>query len=172
MGMGAALRTAVGLGAYVVGAVTGLTYARFLGLRAAADRALYLGSLDDADRLARELLDLATDYSEDWHHGNALHHGNLIRGRIALKQGDTDEAVGFLRAAGKTPGSPQLNSFGPNMLLAKELIEAGQRDAVLEYFEDCKAFWTGVERGRTTLDDWATEVREGRSPDFGPSLIF
>jgi len=111
-----AMRTAVGLGAYTVGAATGLTYPRFLGLRAAADRALNLGNLDDADRLARELLDLAAAYDQDWYHGNALHHGNLLRGRAALKRGDTKSAGAFLTEAAKTPGSPQLNSFGPNLV--------------------------------------------------------
>lgn len=176
-----AMRTAAGLGAYMVGAVTGLTYPRFLGLRAAADRALNLGNLDDADRLARELLDLAAAYDRDFYHGNALHHGNLLRGRVALKRGDTGGAGDFLRAAAKTPGSPQLSTFGPNMLLAKELVEAGEREVVLEYLEDCKAFWKTAARVATpdgamspaaALDVWAVAVREGRMPDFGPNLVY
>jgi len=175
-----AMRTAVGLGAYMVGAATGLTYPRFLGLRAAADRALNLGNLDDADRLARELLDLAPAYDKDFYHGNALHHGNLLRGRAALKRGDIKGAGDFLRAAGRTPGSPQLNSFGPNMLLAKELLEAGEREAVLEYLESCKAFWSiktaatsvGAVPPAAALDAWADAIREGRVPDFGPNLVY
>ena len=175
-----AMRTAVGLGAYMVGAATGLTYPRFLGLRAAADRALNQDNLDDADRLARELLDVAAAYSKDWYHGNAIHHGNLIQGRAALKRGDTQAAGDFLRAAGETPGSPQLNSFGPNMLLAKELLEAGEREAVLDYLERCEAFWAtggaitseGPMLAAAALDKWASEVREGRVPDFGPNLVY
>ena len=134
-----AMRTAVGLGAYMVGAATGLTYPRFLGLRAAADRALNQDNLDDADRLARELLDVAAAFSKDWYHGNAIHHGNLIQGRAALKRGDTQAAGDFLRAAGETPGSPQLNSFGPNMLLAKELLEAGEQEAAPEPVPETEA---------------------------------
>jgi len=176
-----AMRTAVGLGAYMVGAATGLTYPRFLGLRAAADRALNLGNLDDADRLARELLDLAPAYDKDFYHGNALHHGNLLRGRAALRRGDAKVAGDFLLEAAKTPGSPQLNTFGPNMLLAKELLEAGEREVVLEYLEDCKAFWNACENVATAdgamppaaaLDAWADAVREGRVPDFGPNLVY
>ena len=175
-----AMRTAAGLGAYMVGAATGLTYPRFLGLRAAADRALNLGNLDDADRLARELLDLADAYDKDFYHGNALHHGNLLRGRAALGRGDIKDAGDFLRAAGRTPGSPQLNSFGPNMLLAKELLEAGEKEAVLEYLEACEAFWI-IETAATTvgavspavaLDAWAHAIRDGQVPDFGPHLIY
>ena len=51
-------------------------------------------------------------------------------------------------AAGATPGSPQLDSFGPNMTLAKELLEKGQPDVVLHYFALCKNFW---EDGRPLL---------------------
>ena len=36
VGACSAVLTAIGLGAYVIGAATGLTYPRFLGLRAAA----------------------------------------------------------------------------------------------------------------------------------------
>ncbi len=47
----------------------------------------------------------------------------------------------YLIAAGKSPGSPQMDSFGPNMTLAKDLLEKGERDAVLEYFMRCRKFW-------------------------------
>jgi len=31
--------------------------------------------------------------------------------------------------------------FGPNVSLAKDLIEKGERDTVVEYFEACRKFW-------------------------------
>ena len=39
------------------------------------------------------------------------------------------------------PGSPQLNSFGPIMSLAEELLEQGEPDTVLEFFAECRKFW-------------------------------
>ena len=71
--------------------------------------------------------------------------------------------------AGDTPGSPQLDSFGPNMLLAKELLEHGEREAVIEYFKRCGRFW---EMERTRLEQWTKDARAGRTPDFGANLIF
>jgi hypothetical protein len=47
--------------------------------------------------------------------------------------GDIEEAKKQLLLAGKTPSSPQLNSFGPNMILAKELLDKGEKDTVLHY---------------------------------------
>jgi hypothetical protein len=66
-------------------------------------------------------------------------------------------------ASGRTPGSPQLNSFGPNTDLAQALLEAGDRKAVLQYLELCRRFWA---HGETTLDRWATDIEAGRAPDF------
>ena len=41
--------------------------------------------------------------------------------------GDSLAAGKYLVEAAHTPGSPQLNSFGPNVTLAKELLEMGLR---------------------------------------------
>ena len=44
-------------------------------------------------------------------------------------------------ASGKTPGSPQLNSFGPDFMLDRELLEKGERAAVLAHLELVGKFW-------------------------------
>lgn len=180
LGIARLVMRTLGLGAYTFGAMTGSTYARFVGLRAAAERALTRGDHADADILATELLRLAERYSTDWNYGNAVHHGNIIRGCAALRAGDVAAAEAFLIAAGRTPGSPQLNSFGPNMQLASELLAAGSREPVLEYFEACKGFWrmeqVAASGGRRSasdlLDSWAADVRAGGSPDFGANLVY
>jgi len=76
-------------------------------------------------------------------------------GRVALVQGDIDTAESELLAAARVPGSPQLASFGPNMQLAFELLQAGRREAVLEYFRLCGDFW---EMSRSQLRVCSTEV--------------
>jgi hypothetical protein len=57
------------------------------------------------------------------------------------------------------------------MALAKELLEKGEREVVLEYFELCKNFWTGTNQHQK-LDQWAGEVKKGRIPDFGANLVY
>ena len=64
-------------------------------------------------------------------------------------------------------GSPVLGSFGPNTALAKELLEHGERETVLEYFELCSRFWDPEKLGV-----WADLVRAGRIPDFGGNLLY
>lgn len=131
-----------------------------------AKAAFEAGDLDRARSYALELLE-ATDES-NWNFGNAVHHGNLILGRLALNSGDVELAKLHLIKAGETPGSPQLNSFGPNMTLAKELLEKEERQSVLDYLALCGKFW----RNHDQLEAWAGEVATGRIPDFGANLSY
>jgi hypothetical protein len=75
---------------------------------------------------AKNLLIQAESMKDNWNYGNAVHTANLVLGRIALADGDVEEAKCLLLLAGQTPGSPQLNSFGPDMLFAEELLEKGE----------------------------------------------
>jgi hypothetical protein len=131
-----------------------------------AKSAFAAGLNDDAKRFATMMLD---DDAEGWNRGNRIHHGNLILGQIALSDGNVAEAKSRLLRAGKTTGSPQLNSFGPNMLLAKELLERGETKVVLEYFDLCKKFWTSPHR---QLEQWADDVKSNRIPQFGGNLAY
>jgi tetratricopeptide (TPR) repeat protein len=123
---------------------------------------LQAGDTAKAADAAHQVLTLAENRS-DPNYGGALHTGNIVLGRIAVKQGDLEEAKRRLLAAGNTPGSPTLNSFGPNWNLAQELFAKGERDTVLAYIDLCRKFW---KMGESRLDTWAAAIREGGSPNF------
>lgn len=142
---------------------------RFYALPKLSKDAIRAGATDRAGAYANELLELAPQYPKDWNYGNAIHDGNMVLGLVALRNGRVAHAERYLREAGKTPGSPQLTSFGPNMILAKELLDAGQSAAVLEYLEECRTFW---KMGGRNLDDWSATVRGGGKPDFGANLLY
>lgn len=142
---------------------------RFYVLNDAAKNSIAIGQVEDARTYATELLNLAPRFQKDWNYGNAIQDGNVVLGRIAVREGHTEEAKRYLRKAGESPGSPQMSSFGPNMSLAKDLLEQGERQAVLEYFDACRKFWT---MGNGRLDSWAHEVKVGNIPDFGPNLEY
>ena len=55
------------------------------------------------------------------------------------------------------------------MSLAQDLIDAGQRDTVLQYFTECRRFW-GYQADK--LDSWEEDVKSGGSPDFGANLYY
>lgn len=142
---------------------------RFYGLKAAAQVAFDAGDLNTAENYANELLADAPSYPKDWNYGNAIYSGNMLLGRVALRR-DKNVALArnLLIASGKTPGSPQLNSFGPNMSLAKDLLVAGERDTVLEFFGE-SSFWN---QKFSKLDQWAATVKGGGEPDFGANLRY
>ncbi len=134
-----------------------------------AKAAFDAGEFAKAQSYANELLQMAPAYPKDWNYGNAIYFGYFVLGRVALQQGNISLAEQYLLNSASTPGSPQLNSFGPNTTLAKELLEKGRTTAVLQYFALCANFWKL--RG-TRLDDWAKTVRAGGIPDFRANLRY
>lgn len=137
----------------------GLVYGP-LALRFAMEAAFEAGEVSDARGYALQILDGDTASLRD-HWPEA----SIVLGRIALIDDDTERAGEYLLAACRTLEKP--SAFGPNMLLARELLERGEREVVLEYFELCAPFW---ERDR--LDEWAAVVRAGQIPDFGANLRY
>lgn len=111
-----------------------------------------------ATSAANNLLAECDTYKGWWLHGNSVHHANIVLGQVALAAGDLDEAARRLEAAGKTPGSPQLNSFGPDLELARSLLAGGCTEVVVAYLEDCSRFWKGRAE---LLRGWVERIRAG-----------
>jgi hypothetical protein len=133
-----------------------------------AQTAFDAGDMVKARAYAEQLIRTAGS-TRDWNTGNLIHKGNLVLGRIAMRENRIADALKFLERSAEMQGSPQLNSFGPNMSLAKDLLEAGETRAVLAYFERCRAFW---KMGGSQLDRWAADVRDGKIPNFGANLRY
>lgn len=142
---------------------------RFYDLPDLAKEAARSGEFDAAFELASELLILADQFPTDWNYGNAIHDANVVLGLVALSRDDVGAAEAHLLAAGSTRGSPQLDSFGPNMMLAEALLQRNETKAVLEYFKLCQSFW---ELHDGQLDLWSQQVLAGLTPDFGANLRY
>lgn len=120
------------------------------------------GDLARAERTARELLRRAEDLVGRWDHGNAIHKAHVTLGWVALlRDGDTEGACRALEDAGRAEGSPQLDSFGPDLELAHELLERGCREEVVRYLDACRRFWKDHD---LVLDEWIAVIRAGRDP--------
>ena len=129
-----------------------------------AMQAVQAGQMDKAEQYARQTL-LTPSRAYD-----SVHSGNIVLGLVALnRDGDVPAATAFLLAAAKTKGGwGSLDRWGPNLALAKALLEKGQNDAVLEYFQACKSFVTKNPK----LDDWIALLKGGRPPDLSQDYLW
>ena len=134
---------------------------RFWAIPRATMAAFTLGRVDEARALAIEALELAARYPRN---GMAVNAAHTVLGLIALSEGDVVEATAALaRSADITDGSPDLDSFGPSMRLAKALLQHGETQAVLHYLERCRRFW---KMGTESLEIWTAKICRGGIPVF------
>ena len=140
---------------------------RFYALGAAAKECFDAGKFEDAQKYAQELMTLLPDFRRSRDYGGAVSDANLVLGRVALHNGNIEDAKRYLIAAGQCPMTPDLASDGPNMSLAKDLLAKGEKQAVLDYLELCRKFWL---TGAAQLDQWSQQVKDGKTPDFGHNL--
>ncbi len=130
--------------------------------------------LPEARALAESLL--AANTITNWNYGNLIYAMHSLLGRIALREGDLTQARHHLEQSGKTPGSPALNSFGPDFVLARELLEKGEREAVLAHLDRVTVFWakpdgdppqasTGYHQKQ--IHAWRQAIQAGQTPADG-----
>ncbi|MGB2603885.1 MAG: hypothetical protein WBC78_09830 [Candidatus Sulfotelmatobacter sp.] len=134
-----------------------------------AKLALWFGDAEKAERYASEALSLILPPSGDPFDtsAEAIHDAHMVAGIVVLRRGDIQRAKEHLLASASTRGSQELKMLGPNLTLADELLKRGERDVVVQYLDQCRQFW---KVGNHRLAAWIAQIRNGESPDFGPSL--
>lgn len=152
----------------------------FYGLAKRMTDAYEGGRAAEARSLAGHYLASAPRFLCDWNHGNAVHDANAVLGLLALQEGQRAAAVAHLLAAGQSRGSPQLDSFGPSLLLASRLAKAGEYDAVAAYVRAIRRFWEADDgsllgllgwRSPAPMEAWLTQLAARRVPDFGVNAM-
>ena len=115
----------------------------------------------------------------DWNYGNLVHDVNAMLCLAALHDGDKKRAGEYLLRAGRSPGSPQLGSFGPDFSYAAKLLKAGETNAVLQYLDLVGNFWGNTNRPKRyagddfdleqarQLEKYRQDVRSGKIPAEG-----
>ena len=126
-----------------------------------------VNNIKEAEKHANELLKLSEEYKDDWNYGNAIHDANIVLGLVALREKNVQKAKEYLLRAGKAPSSPQMNNFGPNMMLADALLDIGEKKVVIKYLELVKKIWKN-NNGR--IDSWIASIKGGGKPYFGANL--
>lgn len=121
--------------------------------------------------IAGELLAIAPYYSSNWNFGNAIFDGNMALASCDVKDKKIDNAITHLTEAAKTPGSPQLSTFGPpyhDMSVVGDLLREGRKKEVLTFLSSLKRFWDS-EFSQDYFDFWEKEIEQGRIPKFDAS---
>lgn len=132
-----------------------------------AQMAFAAGDYDRAKRCALALLQVSQGQEVGAANPDRDATANLILRRLALRGGDTGQAERRLLILGRVPGSPVRGTYGPNMRLAKDLLAAGRRGAVLAYLDECGGFWKTPQ-----LAEWRSDMAQGRTPHFGANLYY
>lgn len=91
--------------------------------------------------------------------GQMLHDYHTLMGRHAIQDGDIEEAKKHLMQSIDVNPSAVMESFGPNMELAGDLLKQGEKDTVLSYLDGCAEFWKDE-----PLQLWKTKIRENKMP--------
>lgn len=155
---------------------SGPGYEHLQTLQAQAEAALKAGNAQQASFLAAQLLRENTDKSS-WNYGNVVYDANQLLGLAALREGNIKAADQYLLAAGRTPGSPQLDSFGPEMPLAQALYAKGQKSTVQSFLNLIIKFWgtapPGMEKYKGVFDTnavrihkWQAQIAAGQTPSL------
>jgi len=134
---------------------------KFHLLNDAAKDSYRAGDYEQARTYAEELKAMLPRYDDDWNYGNAIVDVNVVLGRLALQENKVDDAKKYLLAAGETTGSPQLNTYGPNMGLALDLLRKGESDVVLQFLKQCTKFW---DMGKIDLKQWTDTINKKKIP--------
>jgi hypothetical protein len=94
--------------------------------------------------------------------GQNIYNAYDALGRGAFNRGDYDTAKRDLMLAASTPGGAVLSSFGPDLKLAKELLDKGETETVIQFLTACKSFWKNP-----AIDQWVVEIKAGQRPSLG-----
>ena len=121
------------------------------------------GDHENAKKYANELIRLNKIVERNWNYGNAIHHSHTILGLLCFDEGNISGAINHLVKSSKTPGSPQLDSFGPRFDLAQKLINAGEVKAVVRFLKNCQKFWE-YDKGAVSI--WLSEIENREIPQM------
>ena len=141
-------------------------YIKYLNIGKYAFVLAMAGDLEKAKNMSNQLLEYANKYS-DWNSDNARHVGWTVLGIIASIENNIDYACVCLHKSAQIEGSPQLKSFGPNMFLAKKLIELGRNYEVIKYLELVNIFWDQPHPKK-----WVSMIKSGEKVDFCGNLMY
>jgi hypothetical protein len=127
-----------------------------------AQYAFLAGQLDQAEEIAKVLM--KSDDPSSYTSRRQQYIAHIILGRVALERKQVGRAKKHLQSATQCARGILLTTFGPDMSLAKGLLDHGMQFVVLEYL---KQFLSCPSRMNPIIEQWIKEINGGKVPDFG-----
>jgi hypothetical protein len=124
-----------------------------------------LGKIVEAKKMATELI---LEYEDN---DNAVHIGNIILGRIALKENNIAKAKEYLAISIDVPLNARYEYLSNlDLKLAEELLKKGEKTAVIDYLEQCKKL-RSIKGGYgkvkiSQLTQWQINIKAGKPVSF------
>lgn len=162
----------------------------FYGLGYVLDKAYETKNWKKVAYFANLNLQEAEKYKQDWNYGNAIYYSNLALSEMAYIEGDKVKARNYLIKASQTPGSPQLNSFGPfNSSFNKYLVylaQNGEKESLVQFAKNCRNFLNTksdikmsekdkrnedevTQSNLLSIERFIKQIESGQTPDFKKS---
>ena len=85
----------------------------FYAIEYLIEKAIEENHIEKVTIYSLEYLKMAESFKNNWNYGNAIFYGNFYLSYASLKQKDLSSSLEYLKLASLSPGSPQLDSFGP-----------------------------------------------------------
>ncbi|MDD5092126.1 MAG: thioredoxin family protein, partial [Candidatus Wallbacteria bacterium] len=130
-----------------------LTEDRYYSIDKLIKTAYLAGLSAEVLAMCPEQLSLAERFGpKNWNYGNAVFNANHYQGLLAFDRGDFKTACEFLIKSGEAPASPQLESYGPDLSLARKLAQSHPEQVKLflrkitNYWSDCPSYEKLIEK--------------------------
>lgn len=127
------------------------------------------GDLETAKRHSEQLLNNfpplpeagGNEREQLWMAWDIYRSTHLLLGRIHLVMNDLDSAGLHLVQAGEAPTTPALESYGPDLSLARDLLTLGANGPVLKFLSALGTRWKA---GKSRTETWEMDIRRGVVP--------
>lgn len=95
-----------------------------------------------------------------------LHDSHITIGRLFLRDGNLEKAKEALTQSLRVPTTPALQTLGPRMTLAADLLAQKEKQAVMNYLDQAEKIWTQNDTAKKKISIWRQEIAAGKIPLF------
>ena len=130
----------------------------FEHVKYAAEICFLAGSYQDSRLFTQQIKDNIDSFNYTTK-GGMLHEYHTLMGRHMVREGNLEEAKQHLMLSIDLSPSAVMQSFGPNMSLALDLLLQGEKVTVLAYLNGCARFWE-----KEPIEIWKTKINDNKVP--------